>query len=308
MNVSMRRIALAAGLAFAAALPAAGRAPAAVGHGEIEKAAETLRERPRDAEAWKTFREAARSDAVPADIRARVEFLYALTYLGQMRTNQFADAVRDMRESFPEEGAALAKRIAPEDWLAPCKECGGTGRRPAPGSSDASARCLTCSGTGRIVQIGKRVPEEFRALLKEIGQIAKTNREVAEATADAFAQRNTERRIEAFRALAAAHPGREDLADARKELARLEAEAKKKAEEERARKERNERRERERKGFEDISNAAEGVTMAATPALVKEIDGYLAAYPKSPYRLELEMKKANLLHRRAVYAMIWKVM
>lgn len=303
-----KTIVLAAAAALAAAPLFAGREPEGADPGDdrIAAAAKTLLETPKDAKAWQTMERAARSDSVPQDIRGRVMFLYALSHLSQMRTNLYLTSVQAMKEACPREGAALAARLTPADWLAPCPDCRGAGRRKFPGAA-AESRCLTCSGTGRIFQLGKRVSAEYRKLLGEIRQIAQTNIEVAGAVRNAFNQRNTERRINAFRELLADYPGRTDLEKAKKELARLEAEARKKAEEERKRKEREALRQKERKAYDDISNALESPSLAATPVLLKEIDRYLASYPESPYRLDLEIRRANLQRRKTIREYLVKI-
>ena len=275
---------------------------------QIADAASTLLKTRNAPAAWKVMGKIYSDEKAPADLRSRVVYLSAVKRLIEMDTKRYESALKNLQEEYPAEGKKLASRIAPEDWQSPCRECKGTGKRPPLVGKGAPVRCMNCLGTGKIFAPSKRVSSEYLTLLKEIRGIAETNQAVSQSVKKAFSQKNIDRRIEAFRELLAAYPDRKDLGESRKELARLEAEVKAKAERELKRRQAEEARQQEEKHYAQITEAAEGASSATIPVLVKNIEEFIRKHPKSSYCFDLQLLQAKLEKKKMVQEWIWRGM
>ena len=277
-----------------------------VTNADISKAAETLLKTQKAPEAWKVMGAVYKDDRHSADIRSRVIYLSALRQLIGMNTNRYTATVQNLLATYPQEGQDLNKRITADDWLAPCPDCKGKGERPSLVGQAKLVPCLTCRGSGKIFSLSKQANAQYRQLFQEILTIANNNMAFATAQEKAFAERYSSKRIKALKELLTTYSTRTDLGKARNELERLEKEAREKAEKERQRKLEREAMEREERAYAKICTVTEHPATEAIPTLVQEIDRFLQTYPKSNYRLDLEILKAKLLKKKAIQDWIWR--
>lgn len=234
--------------------------------------------------------------------------LYATTYLIQMDTNRFQNALHSLKTTFPNEGPALAARLQDDDWMVTCSECQGSGRKAGSTATAQANPCLNCVGSGKIIQISPRVMDFFLALLNEIEQAARENQTVAEAKAKALAITHKERKIAALRELLVQYPQRPEIVEMEPILATMAAEVAAVEAAAQKRKEENARRDREHAEYEKILANIDRLPASSIPVMVKEIDRYQEQYPGNPYRLELEVQKAELLQRSKRHRLLWRAL
>ena len=274
---------------------------------EVIHASDTLLKTQNDPKAWQSFQEIIRSETYAPDIRSRVMLLYAVNNLLHMNTNLFASALQTLRTRYPKECPALADRLRPADWLAPCPDCGGTGMKQAviPTAQGDTARCLNCVGTGKIFRLSPRVKEQVDIVLNEIKDLATENIQFLAASKKALAENNPQRCITALQELVSKYDHRTDLAEVKQTLAKLEAEVAEK--EAVARKKEAERalRDQEEKDYQAICSALETLPASGIAVMTREIDSFIKKYPMSSNRLELEISKAKLERRKKINDYVW---
>jgi len=274
---------------------------------EVINASDTLLKTQNDPKGWQTFQEVIRSDAYAPDIRSRVMFLFAVKNLLQMNTNLFASALQKVQTRYPKEGAALAGRLTPADWLVPCQDCGGTGMRPAPVSTaqGGTARCLNCVGTGKIVQLSPLVKEQVTSVLNEIKALATENIQFAAASKKALAEYNPQQRITALKDVVNKYAHRTDLDEVKQALTKIEAELAKKEADTQKREAEQALREQEERDYQAICSSLENLPTSGIAVMAREIDRFVEKYPKSLNRIELEITKSKLEQRNKVHAYMW---
>lgn len=274
---------------------------------EVVNASDTLLKTLNDPRGWQTFQEVIRTENYAPDIRSRVMLLYAVRNLLQMNTNLFASATQKLRTRYPEEGPALADRLTPADWLVQCRVCGGTGVKQSslPAAQGGSVRCLNCVGTGKIVELSPRVKAQVGTVLNEIKALAAENIQFAEAVKKALAEKNQQRCITALQELVSQYARRPDIDPVRQTLEKLEAEvAEREAvvlqkEAERA------LRNQEERDYRAIDLNLEKLPVSGIDLMVREIDSFIEKYPRSAYRLELEISKTQLERRKKTHGYLW---
>jgi hypothetical protein len=271
-------------------------------------ASDALLKTQKDPKAWQTFQEVIRSETYAPDIRSRVMFLFAIRNLQQMNTNLFGAALQKLQTQYPEEGATLTGRLAPEDWLAPCRECGGTGVRKAPVSAvqGAMVRCLPCVGTGKIVQLSPSVGEQVSTLLNEIKAISTENIAFATASKKALAENVPQRRVTALREVVNTYAKRTDLDEVKQALAAVEEEIAKKEAAAQKREAELALRLQEEKDYQTICSSLENLPLSGVAVMIREIDRFIEKYPASVNRLELEITKSKLERRKRITTYMWK--
>jgi len=274
---------------------------------EVISASDTLLKTQNDPKAWQTFQEITRSETYDPDIRSRVMFLFAVKNLLQMNTNLFASALQKVQTRYPKEGAALAGRLTPADWLFPCLECGGTGMRQAPVSTaqGGTARCLNCVGTGKIVQLSPSVSEQVGILLNEIKARSAENIQFAAAAKKALAENVPQRRCTALKELVNKYAHRIDLDEVKQALTTLEAEIAKTEAAAQKREAEQALREQEERDYQAICSSLENLPTSGIAVMTREIDRFVEKYPRSVNRIELEITKSKLEQRNKVHAYIW---
>jgi len=279
----------------------------AITDAEVVKASDALLKSPRDPKPWQALQEVVHAEAYSPDVRSRVMYLFAVNQLLRMNTNLYASALQTLQTSYPKEGAAFAGRLTPADWLVPCPECGGTGVKKAakPADQDSSARCLSCVGSGKIFQLSPRVKEQVGTVLNEIKALATENIQFEEASKKALAENNPLRRLAALQDLVSKYAHRKDLEEAKQAVAKIEAEAAKADAIAQQKKAEQELRDQEEKAYRNIAASLETLPDSGIPVMAKEIDGFVEKFPKSSYRLELEIGKAKLQQRERIHRCVW---
>lgn len=274
---------------------------------EVIRASDTLLKTQTDPKAWQTFQEITRSETYAPAVRSRVMFLFAVKNLLQMNTNLFASALQKLQTRYPEEGTTLAGRLTPGDWLAPCLDCGGTGMRQAPVSTaqGGTARCLNCVGTGKIVKLSPRVNEQVGTLLNEIKARSVENIEFEAASKKALAEYNPQRRVTALKDVVKKYAHRTDLEEVKQALTNIEDELAKKEADTQKREAEWARREQEERDYQAICANLENLPASAIAVMTREIDCFIEKYPKSVYRIELEISKSKLERRNKISGYIW---
>lgn len=280
----------------------------AITDAEVASASETLLKSQKDPKAWQALQGVIRTENYSSEIRSRVMFLFAVSHLLQMNTNLFASAMQTLQTRYPDESLSLTNRLNPDDWLVPCPECGGTGVKKAPYPTDpksSASRCLTCIGTGKIFTLSPRVKSQVGTVLNEIKAAATENILFAEASKKARAEFNPQRRVTALQELVNKFAHRKDLEEAKRVLATTLDEVAKADAIAQQKKAEHELREQEDKDYRTISSSLETLPDSGIPVMVKEIDRFIEKYPRSSSRLDLEICKTKLQHRKTIHGFIW---
>jgi hypothetical protein len=275
---------------------------------EVIEASDALLSKPNDAKAWQTFQKIIRSESYTPDIRSRVMYIFAVKNLLQMNTNLFAVALQKLQVIYPEEGVELAGRLTPEDWLVTCQACEGSGVKKVvvPTAQRGPTRCMHCLGTGKIVQLSPRVNEQLGVVLNEVKACANENIQFAEASKKALAEYQSQRRVAALKEIVRKYAHRTDLDEVKQALTTLEAELAKVEAEARKKEAEKALREKEDKDYQSICSSLENLPISGIPVMTREIEQFVQKYPKSDYRLELEITKAKLEKRSRGNDYMWK--
>lgn len=276
----------------------------AVTDAEVVRASDALLKSPKDTKPWQILQDVIRAEGYSSDVRSRVMYLFAVNHLLRMNTNLYATALQTLQAGYPKDGAILAERLTPADWLVPCPDCGGTGVKK---SADAasSARCLSCLGSGKIFQLSPRVKEQAGAVLNEIRALATENIQFAEASKKAFAENSPQRRLAALQELVGKYAHRKDLEGAKQELAKIEADMARADAMAQQKKAEQELRDQEERAYRNIAASLETLPDSGIPVMVKEIERFIEKFPKSSYRLELEISKSKLQQRAQIHKYVW---
>jgi hypothetical protein len=262
----------------------------------ITNACVTLSRNAKDAKALGVIQAVATEDSMSAAMRSRAMVLYALPFLQQMNTNQFNRIAQVLLSIYPDEGPAILG-VTESDWLAPCPACNGTGTR-------GGGTCLDCRGSGKIVVISPKIGQRFEVVLSELRALATENIRFAEQSKGALSARGgAKERLAALEEVIAAFSDRQQelvpLVRARDTiLATLAEEA--------ARKEAQEERLRMTRERDAIFSASESLPFSSIPVLTRQIDAFIAQYPKSEYEIELEVLKSKLQSRHKFYTNLWR--
>jgi len=307
---------------------------------EIKDACTTLLRNAKDAKALGVIQSVAVEDTMPSAIRSRAMVLCALPFLQQMNTNQFGRMAQVLLSAYPEEGPA-ALGISESDWLVACPSCNGVGAKVAAcppcagsgscptckgtkktssgatcsackgtgkcsrceGTKEIRTACLECRGGGKVVVISPNVSRRYETVLAELKALASENIQFAEHAKKALAMRYAPERVAALNEVIAAFPNRQDLGPLVKAREAAQAEIDAKTAKDLAQEERT----RMRQERDALLNVAEGLPFSSVPVLVRQIDAFLAQYPQSEYRIELEMLKAKQQSRHRFYTNVWRV-
>jgi len=305
----------------------------------IRDACATLSRNARDAKALGVIQAAAAESAMPAAMRGRAMVLCALPALQQMNTNQFDRMVQVLLATYPEEGATMLG-LTEGDWLAACPACNGDGTKVATcpscsgsgqcpsckgakktpsgaacqackgggacgrcgGAKEIRPACLECKGTGKVVVLSANVSRRYGHVLAELGALASENVRFAEQSQKALATRDVKERLAALEEVIAAFPGRQDLGT----LAAAREEARGKIAEELAQRQAQDEHARMSQERDALFAAAVKLPHSSIPVLVRQIDAFIAQYPKSGYGIELELLKSKLQSRHTVYTNVWR--
>jgi len=307
----------------------------------IRDACAALSQNAKDAKALGVIQSVAVGDTMPAAMRSRAMALCALPFLQQMNTNQFARMVQVLLSTYPEEGPA-ALGLTESDWLATCPQCNGAGAKvttcptcsgagkcptckgtkktpsgadcPAckgsgtcarcEGAKEMRAACLECKGSGKIVVLSANVSRRYEQLLTELRVFATENIQFAEQSQKALAVRNPKERLAALDEVLAAFPSRQDVGP----LVKAREAAQAVLDEEAAKKQEQEVHNRMRQERDALFAAAQQLPFSSIPVLLRQIDDFLAKYPKSEYVIELEVLRAKQQSRHTFYANSWRVL
>ncbi|MCL2104067.1 MAG: hypothetical protein FWH21_03280 [Kiritimatiellaeota bacterium] len=306
---------------------------------EIKDACATLSRNAKDTKALGVIQAAAVEDALPPAMRSRAMVLCALPFLQQMNTNQFGRITQVLLSTYPEEGPA-ALGLTESDWLAACPSCNGVGAKvvacppcsgsgicptcqgmkktsagavcPAckgdgkcarcEGTKEIRNACLECRGSGKVVVISPNIARRYEAVLSELRALASENIQFAEQSKKALAMWNVLERLAALEEVIAAFPNRQDMGPLVKARDVAQAEIDEKAAKEQVRAEQT----RIRQERDALYAAAEKLPFSSVPVLVRQIDDFLAKYPQSEYRIELEVLKSKQQTRHTVYTNVWR--
>jgi len=306
----------------------------------INDACVTLARSARDAKALGVIQAVAVNEAMPAAMRSRAMALCALPFLQQMNTNQFARMVQALLSTYPEEGPA-ALGLTEDDWLVTCPSCDGAGVKAVTcptcsgsgkcptckgtkktasgancqackasgacgrceGAKEMRTACLECKGSGKVVVLSANVARRHEQLLTELRAFATENIQFAEQSKKALAVRLPKERLAALDEVIAAFPDRSDVAP----LVKAREAAQALLDEDAAQKQAQADRDRMRQERDALFSAAQKLPFASIPVLLRQIDEFLAKYPKSEYGIELEVLRSKQQSRHTFYTNTWRV-
>ena len=283
----------------------------------IRDACAALAQNARDAKALSVIQSVAVNDTMPADMRSRAMVFLALPFLQQMNTNQFARMAQVITSTFPEEGP-VALGVSESDWLATCPSCNGAGGKTMTctvcradgtcgrcnGTKKINVACLECKGTGKVVVISPNVARRSESVLTELRTLAMENIQFAEQSKKALAVRTAPERIAALDEVMAAFPKRQDLTPLIKAREVAQKEIADKAVRDQAQEERN----RMLKEKDAILAVVESLPFSSIPVLLRQIDAFLEQYPKSEYRIEIEVLRSKQQSRYTFYTNLWRAL
>jgi hypothetical protein len=284
--------------------------------GDQEALCATLQKSPWDVQAMQGMQALMRNEREPAALRCRAMALCALSLIKQGNTNQFLRAVQMLETTYPD-GKGLVAVSVEEQYIA-CAVCEGKGKRavncPAckgsacprcNGTRSIQTACSACMGVGKQFKLSPSVQENYSRLLTEILAVSREAQRFEKQSAQAFSEKDNDKRIALLETVLAEFPKQPDLERAKKSL----EEAKKIRDAALAKKREEERLEKEDLAVERLLLLRKA-TSETRVAAIREIEDFVSKHPKCFARAELDEIKTELmakedLRNRLISAGYW---
>jgi len=274
--------------------------------GDQEALCATLQKSPWDAQAMQGMQALMRNEREPVALRCRAMALCALSLIKQGNTNQFMRAVQMLETTYPDEKGLVTVSVAEQYTACPvcagkgkcavsCPACKGSACPRCNGTRSIQTACPACMGAGQQFKLSPSVQENYNRLLTEILATSREAQRFEKQSAQAFAEKDNDKRIALLETVLAEFPKRTDLERAKKSL----EEAKKIRDTALATKREQDRLEKEQLAVERLLLLRKA-TSENRVAAIREIEDFLVKQPKCFARAELDEIKTELMAKQNI--------